>query len=218
MTNYGNDFASRLKYAMKIRKLKAVDLCNKTGLSSALISQYLSGKFEAKNDKAYILSSALKVSPTWLLGFSDDMFGDDSQIYTSANLNFIRIPLYAPICCGSGLFVDDQIESMIAVPSDGLSLSPDNYFAQRAKGDSMKDAGISDGDLLVFVKANVPENGMIGCFCIDENEAMCKKYKESGGIISLQPMNSEYDPVIVNPENTHFACIGRLKKVIKNFD
>ena len=217
MSNYGKDFASRLKHAMRIRQLKAVDLCNKTGLSSALISQYLSGKFEAKNDKAYILSNALKVSPTWLLGFSDDMFGD-SEVYTSANINFIRIPLYAPICCGDGLFVDDQIEGMIAVPSDGLSLPPDSYFAQRAKGISMKDAGIADGDILVFEKTSVPESGMIGCFCIDENEAMCKKYKESGGVITLQPMNSDYDPIIINPESAHFACIGRLKKVIKSFE
>lgn len=69
---YGDDFSSRLKYAMKLRNKKSVDICNATGLSSALISQYLTGKFEPKNDKAYIIANYLKVNPAWLLGWVDD--------------------------------------------------------------------------------------------------------------------------------------------------
>ena len=45
---YTDEFASRLKFAMRLRNKKAVDVCNATGLSSALISQYLTGKFEPK--------------------------------------------------------------------------------------------------------------------------------------------------------------------------
>lgn len=163
------------------------------------------------------LDDLFRSTDDFTLNFSDAP-DDDSKMYTAANISFIHIPLYSPICCGNGLFVDDQIEEMIAVPSDGLHLSPENYFAQRAKGDSMKDAGIADGDLLIFEKRSYPQPGMIGCFCIDENEAVCKKYKESSGIITLQAMNSDYEPIIINPENEHFSCIGKLKKVIKSFE
>ena len=120
------------------------------------------------------------------------------------------------LCCGNGGFTDDEILDFIAVPSEGLSKSAE-YFAQYAKGDSMKDAGIDDGDLLIFEKNVTPYSGMIGCFCIDENEAMCKKYIETAGIITLQPMNSHYDPIVINPSINHFVCVGKLKKAIKNF-
>lgn len=141
----------------------------------------------------------------------------DIKIYENAGINFYRIPLYPPLCCGKGAFVDDDIIEYVAVPSKGLS-SPENYFCQIAKGESMKDAGINDGDLLVFEKANIVPNGTIGCFCIDENEAMCKKYKEQNGIIILQPMNSDFDSIFIDPLNNCFKCLGKLKKSIKNFD
>lgn len=60
---YTNEFASRLKFAMRLRNKKSVDVCNATGLSSALISQYLTGKFEPKNDKAFIIANYLKINP-----------------------------------------------------------------------------------------------------------------------------------------------------------
>lgn len=138
-------------------------------------------------------------------------------MYKSADIDFIRIPLYPPICCGNGGFADEDILEYVPVPSKGLS-DPSNYFCQIAEGDSMKDAGIDDGDLLVFEKTSSVYNGMIGAFCIDEFEAVCKKYTEVNGMIILQPMNSDYDPIPVDPLNEHFRCVGKLKKSIKNFN
>ena len=106
---------------------------------------------------------------------------------------------------------------MIPVPSKGLSKSA-KYFAQYASGESMKDAGISDGDLLIFEKVNKVDDGVIGCFCTDTNTATCKKYKELNGIIMLQPMNADYDPIVVDPLNNNIRCLGKLKKVIKDFN
>lgn len=141
----------------------------------------------------------------------------DSDIYEELGLDFIRIPLYEPICCGDGGFVEDQIIEYVPVPSKGLK-SAQNYFCQLADGESMKDAGINDNDLLVFEKTDKVESGMIGCFCIDNNIATCKKYKVQGSMIVLQPMNSGFEPIVVDPLNQCFKCIGILKKVIKNYD
>ena len=134
-----------------------------------------------------------------------------------SGIDFFRLPLLPPVCCGNGGFADDNIIEYVPVPSKGLS-DPSHYFCQIAEGDSMKDAGIDDGDLLVFEKASSVYNGMIGAFCVDENEAMCKKYTEVNGMIILQPMNSDYDPIPVDPLNEHFRCVGKLKKSIKNFN
>lgn len=213
-------FGERLNYALKLRNKKASDLSRATGLSKSLISQYLNDKFEAKNDKALVIAEYLNVSPLWLMGLSDDVDTKTSQdeiMYKEIGFEFFRLPLYAPICCGNGGFADDNIIEYVAIPSRGLS-SPENYFCQIAKGDSMTDAGIDDGDLLVFEKTSQIYSGMIGCFCIDENEAMCKKYSVMNGIIILQPMNSKYEPIAVDPTNECFKCVGVLRKSIKSFN
>ena len=82
----------------------------------------------------------------------------------------------------------------------------------------MKDAGINDGDLLIFEKTDKVDDGVIGCFCDEDNVATCKKYKELNGIVMLQPMNIEFEPIIIDPLKDNFRCLGRLKKVIKDFD
>lgn len=213
-------FGERLNYALKLRNKKASDLSRATGLSKSLISQYLNDKFEAKNDKALVIAEYLNVSPLWLMGLSDDVdtkTPEDEIMYKEIGFDFFRLPLYAPICCGNGGFADDNIIEYVAIPSRGLS-SPENYFCQIAKGDSMTDAGIDDGDLLVFEKTSRIYSGMIGCFCIDENEAMCKKYSVMNGIIILQPMNSKYEPIAVDPANECFKCVGVLRKSIKDFN
>ncbi len=76
---------------------------------------------------------------------------NDKQIYSELNIDYLRIPLYSPICCGDGGFNDDNVVEEVTIPSKGLQSSY-NYFAQVASGESMIDAGINDGDLLVFEK------------------------------------------------------------------
>ena len=168
---------------------------------------------ELPQKKIYAISQALGVTPAFIMGWSDD---DSEDMYKSSGIDFFRIPLYSSICCGDGGFNEDNIIEYVPVPSKGLS-SPDNYFCQKAEGESMSDAGINTGDLLVFEKVSRVDTGVIGCFCVDENKAMCKKYTVVDNVIMLMPMNSGFNPVIVDPLNACFRCIGRLRKVIKDF-
>lgn len=219
---YGKTFADRLAYAMKLRKMKASELSDRTGLSRPLISQYLSGKFEAKNDKAYLLGQALDVNPLWLLGFSDNMtisaVPSPKKSKPVKKSTAVSIPLYGPICCGNGGFVDDNLIEMISLPADLLNPHKD-YFAQRAQGDSMINAHIRDGDILVFEKSSHIENGQIGCFCLDDNEAVCKRYRVlQGGQICLMPENDKYPPILIDVTFQNFRCIGLLVVNIENME
>lgn len=60
--------SERLYDALAIRKMRQVDLANKSGLNKALISQYLKGKYEPMSDKVYLMAQALDVDPVWLMG------------------------------------------------------------------------------------------------------------------------------------------------------
>lgn len=200
-----------IKNKRKELNLTLEDLGNLVGVGKSTVRKWENGMIENMGrDKIALLSKALNISPLTLLDLDED-------IYKSSNIDFTRVPLYEAFCCGNGGFVDENIIDMIPVPSKGLNPRAE-YFAQYAKGESMKDAGINDGDLLIFERTSQVDDGVIGCFCDEDNVATCKKYKELNGIIMLQPMNSEFEPIVVDPLKDNFMCLGKLKKVIKDFD
>ncbi len=64
-----SDFRSRLKDAMNIRGLKAVDLVERTGFTKSKISQYMNGVYEPKPDALFTLAKVLDVDEGWLMGY-----------------------------------------------------------------------------------------------------------------------------------------------------
>lgn len=66
-------FANRLNTAMRIRNIKATELSEKTGISKSSLSEYINGKYEAKQDGVYLLAKALDVSEAWLMGLDVPM-------------------------------------------------------------------------------------------------------------------------------------------------
>lgn len=86
-----DNFASRLRFAMDDKSMKLSKLSNITGISKPLISNYLSGNYEAKQQNLYKLAKALDVEPTWLMGLDVPMkksnFSDNtSKFYFSLTL------------------------------------------------------------------------------------------------------------------------------------
>lgn len=203
-----------IKMLRENKNISQEELGNVLGVSDKTISSWEINRTEPKMGIVQLLADYFGVSTDYLI--KGDL-SKDAMIYSKLNIDFIRIPLYSTLCCGDGGFNEDNIIEMVAVPSKGLNPNLE-YFAQIADGESMKDAGIGDGDLLVFERVDKVDNGVIGCFCIDLNKAMCKKYKEQDGMIILMPMNVEYEPKFIDPLNSHFRCLGKLKKVIKDFE
>ena len=72
-----NKFSDRLKEAMQKKNMRPMELARASGLNVGTISHYLSGSYEAKQDKLYMLAEALNVSPTWLMGYDVEMNDND---------------------------------------------------------------------------------------------------------------------------------------------
>ena len=212
----------------KEHNLSARKFASMCGLSNAYIS--LIENEETKSPTLETLkkiATAINIDIDELISLIDDdtlisvkamtSHNQDKEIYQSVGIDIMYAPLYDKLCCGNGGFVDDNIIEMIPIPSKGLNKQKE-YFCQYAEGESMKDAGINDGDLLVFEKTDKVDYGVIGCFCTEDNVATCKKLTEMNGIMMLQPMNSDFDAIPIDPLNNNVRCIGKLKKVIKDFD
>lgn len=199
----------RIKKLRKEKGLTQEQLGKLLGVKKSAIAKYENNRVEnLKKETIQKLSEIFEVSPSYFLGIEDH----DQPIIT----NSITIPLYNDISCGTGIFVDDNIDEYIALPESLLSLNKE-YFCQYASGDSMIGENINPGDLFVFEKCNQIRNGEIGCFTIEDNIATCKKFyrDNKNQCIILQPANPDYNPIIINNNNQNeFRIIGKLSLVI----
>lgn len=63
----------QIKAAMRIKNISQAELCRKTGINKASMSQYVSGEFVPKTDRIHLLANALDVNPIWLAGYDVPM-------------------------------------------------------------------------------------------------------------------------------------------------
>jgi DNA polymerase V len=110
-----------------------------------------------------------------------------------------KLPLYAcTVQAGSPAQADDAIEDRIDL-NQHLVRDPQSTFLVRAAGDSMIDANIRDGDLLVVDRTMPPKHGKIVIAAVD-GQLTVKFLIVKQGRTYLMPANPEYSPIPVNPE------------------
>lgn len=212
-----NNFGDILKELRESCDLTQRDLATELGLAYSTIAMYESGKREPNFETLEKIADYFNTDMNYLYGKTNIRnrltVVDNSDIIHAIT----KIPVYAPLCCGGGLFVDDEIIDYIAIPTESLQPNKE-YFGQYAKGDSMVGAGINDGDILIFEKINgIIGQGQIGCFCIDENMATCKKMMiAEDSTVYLMPANENYPPITITVENSCFRCIGKLAFVVSD--
>lgn len=200
-------FSERLTKALSVNKMKPVDLARKSGLSQSLISQYLSGKFEAKNDKIVIIAETLGISEKYLLGTSEDMFATNlNNLDNIFKVEKHRIPLLGSIACGEPIYADEDRESYVLA---GTDIHAD--FCLKCKGDSMINARIYDGDIVFIRKQDIVDNGDIAAMLIDDSVTLKRfYYYRDQNMVILKPENPKHkDIVLVGEEIDRVRVLGK---------
>lgn len=127
----------------------------------------------------------------------------------------LKLPFIdAGISAGFPSPADDFIELSIDLNKE-LIKNRDTTFFAKVKGNSMKDAGINDGDLLVIDRSLEPQNNKIAVCQID-GEFTVKRIKIEENIVWLIAENEDYKPIKVTPEND-FIIWGIVINSIKFF-
>lgn len=103
------------------------------------------------------------------------------------------VPIIGRIAAGLPLYAQAEWDGSVLVDPDLFRGS--NLFALRIKGDSMKDAAILDGDLVICEPRQFAENGEIVVALIHQEEATVKRFFHRGDHILLKPENSSYRPM-----------------------
>lgn len=110
---------------------------------------------------------------------------------------FGRVPLLGAITAGSPILAVENFEGYVDLPWNSARYSADELFALKVRGESMIEAGIFDGDIVIVRKSAYADNGQIAVALI-EDEATVKTFYREDGHFRLQPENRAMEPIIVD--------------------
>jgi repressor LexA len=124
-----------------------------------------------------------------------------------------KLPLVGEIAAGGPLLAEDNVEDYISVP-EPLARGGEEFLL-RVKGDSMINAGILEGDVVVVRREQTAENGDIVVALAGEDEtaeeATVKRFFRDGGRVRLQPENDALDPIFAD----HVQILGKVTGVFR---
>ena len=107
------------------------------------------------------------------------------------------MPLLGAITAGSPILAVENFDGYVDLPWNGSKYSSEELFALKVKGESMVEAGIFDGDIVIVQKSSYADNGKIVVALIDD-EATVKTFYREDGHFRLQPENRTMKPIIVD--------------------
>jgi repressor LexA len=126
----------------------------------------------------------------------------------------VEVPLMGRIAAGVPIEAISHVTQQMAVPAQMLAGSGEHY-ALEVKGDSMIDAGINDGDVVVIRETSVADNGDIVVALIEDQEATLKRFLRKGNAIALEAANPAYE-TRVYPED-QVKVQGKLVGLIRTY-
>ena len=121
----------------------------------------------------------------------------------------VRVPLIGQVRAGMPILAVENYEGYIDYPLLKGAYSVNELFALRVTGDSMIEAGILDGDIIIVKKESTAENGQIVVALVDDGATVKTFYKENGHF-RLQPENHSLKPIIADE-------VYILGRVVANF-
>ena len=121
-----------------------------------------------------------------------------------------RVPILGNVAAGSPILAEECIEDYLAFDTGGRG---GEFFALHVRGDSMINAGILNGDLVVVRQQQVANNGEIVVAML-EDEATVKRFSRRNGHVWLLPENEAYSPI----DGTYASILGRVVAVVRRYD
>ena len=125
-----------------------------------------------------------------------------------------EVPVMGRIAAGVPIEAISQMSHSVAVPGDMLAGSG-HHYALEVKGDSMIDAGINDGDVVVIREDQTAESGDIVVALVDGQEATLKRFRRKGSAIALEAANPAYETRVFRDDQVRVQ--GKLVGLIRTY-
>ena len=222
-----SEISDKLLKLIQDNEISYNDLSKYTGIPKSALQRYATGTTEKiPLDRLEAIAKAFNVSPAYLMGWDgSDEFGRGYGCGTAPGAGYSDgtgyggpafqhpdlIPIktkkwrmLGDIACGEPIYADEDFDSYIEA---GTDIPAD--FCVRAKGDSMINARINNGDIVFIRKQPMVENGDIAAVVI-ENAITLKRFYKHGNTVHLLAENPAYEPLIYqNEELEQMYIIGK---------
>ncbi len=126
----------------------------------------------------------------------------------------VSIPVMGRIAAGTPIEAIQHASHQVGVPTSMLSSGREHY-ALEVKGDSMIDAGIHDGDVVVIQRQDTADTGDIVVALVEDQEATLKRLRRRGGAIALEAANPAYETRVYGADQVKIQ--GKLVGLIRNY-
>lgn len=221
------DIGERIREARKKKGLTQEELATLLGYRSKSSVAHIENGRDIPRAMVLKLAEILETTPSYLMGWEDevksaaplsDTEGLDALMEQYDNIHPIRLkrfPLLGEIACGEPIFADEDKESFVMADMD---IRAD--FCLRAKGDSMVNARINDGDIVFIREMPIVENGDIAAVIIEE-EATLKRvyYDRDNNLLQLVAENPRYKPLVYQGEElNHIRILGKAVYFMSEID
>ena len=216
MSDLGNKaiMAENIKYYMEKKNKTRNEICDDLGIKYTTFSDWVNGKKYPRIDKIEMLANYFGIEKSDLVEKRNTIPADAIPYEPVPT---VLIPLVGAVNCGSPIFAEDNIEDHIPTPAADV-LTGETYFWLKAKGDSMINVGIHDGDFLFIRQQSDVDSGDIAVVAINRDDATLKRVIKNEISLVLQPENPAYETKIyVGSEVDNICLRGRLMKVEKRF-
>ena len=214
-----SNFKDRFSVVLNDRNMSMADVAKITGISRSSLSEYAKGKFVPKQDKVYLISKALDVSPAWLMGFDVDIDNHKkNEVTFVGRANVMRTYRYidSKVSAGTPITIDGQNYSSLAVPDSMLGkYAKEDVLFMHISGDSMNKI-IPNGSLIGILEYNSIhdiKNGDIVVFDYNGNYSVKRFYKdEEQNRIIFKPESTDptYLDIVYDLELNNVDIIGKV--------
>ncbi len=201
-----NEFGKRIRVLRLAQKMTQDELAQKVGYTSrSSINKIEAGLVDIPQSKIEAIATALETTPAYILGINEHSL-EFEGITNISPISTQRIPMLGEIACGQPIYVNEDKESYV---QSGTNINAD--FCLTARGDSMINARIYDGDIVFCKSMSMVDNGEIAAVIIGD-EATLKRvyyYPERKKLV-LQAENPKYEPLVyINEELSDIRIIGK---------
>ena len=130
--------------------------------------------------------------------------------------NVREVPVLGRIAAGSPIYADQNLEGTIPLSAEWVDRKGADVFALRVHGESMIEAHIMDGDLVLVRAQTGAQPGDIVAAMVDD-EATVKRFARDGERVVLKPEHPTMKPIVVEPGRTDFRILGKVMGLVRGF-
>lgn len=183
----------RIKLKREQRGISQNELALKINVSKQNMYKYENDIItNIPSDKIELIAKALNVSPAYIMGWEDE-----PDIYSYDNIAPMKtqkVRMLGEIACGQPIYCNEDYETFIETSAD---IKAD--FCLTARGDSMINARIFDGDIVFIREQPIVENGEIAAVIVNDEATLKRVYIKPDKVI-LRPENPMYDDIVYEKE------------------